>query len=129
MNTTKPNSDAPPIDAAFLTLLQLHRSGQALNDLGAAMREAIESAQTTGKPAVITFKVAFKPAGNGSGAVVVADDVKLKLPIPEKVTSFFYCDEHGNLHRNDPNQRELPLRTIQGGAPVDVETLKKASVN
>lgn len=125
----KPEPEAPPINSAFLTLLQQHRSGQALNDLADAMREAIEAAQLTGKPSFISLKIGFKPAGNGSGAVVVADDVKVKLPQAEKVTSFFYTDDDGNLHRNDPRQRELPLRTVQGGAAVDVDTLKKVSAN
>lgn len=132
MNTpNKPETDGegPAIDSAFLSLLQLHRRGEVLTDLSKAMREATEACQLLGKPAVITFKVAIKPAGNGSGAVVVADDIKVKLPMPDKVTSFFYCDEQGNLHRNDPNQRELPLRTIEGGAAVNVETLKKVSAN
>jgi hypothetical protein len=123
----KNRTDEPNIDSAFLTLLQLHRHGQALDDLSAAMRAATEAAHLHGKVAIITLKIAIKPAGNGSGAVVVADDIKVKLPEPAKTTSFFFCDEHGNLHRNDPRQKELPLRAIEGGAAVDVQSLKKVS--
>ena len=129
MKTPNTEQEALPIDSAFLSLLQLHRNGQALDDLSQAMREATEAAQLQGKVAVITLKIAIKPAGNGSGAIVVADDIKVKLPMPDKVTSFFFCDEAGNLHRNDPRQKELPLRSIEGGAPVDVQTLKKVQAN
>jgi hypothetical protein len=68
----------------------------------------------------------FKPAANGSNAVVVADKIKTTLPEPRPITSFFFSDDHGNLHRNDPNQKELSLREITGGAPVDVSTLRQA---
>lgn len=126
---TKPNTDSSPnIDSAFLQLLQLHRDGQVLNDLATAMREAIEASQLQGKPAGLTLKLVFKPAANGSNAVMVADKIKTTLPEPRPVTSFFFSDDHGNLHRNDPNQKELPLRTIQGGAPVDVTTLRQVAV-
>jgi hypothetical protein len=127
MNTPETDSDVmPAIDAAFLQLLQQHRSGQVLSDLSAAMRQATEAAQLQGKPAGITLKIVIKPAGNGSGAVVVADQITTKLPVPAAATSFFFADEHGNLLRNDPRQKELPLRAITGGQPVAVETLRTA---
>lgn len=127
---SKPNQNTaeaePGISPAFLQLLQLHREGQILNDLADAMRDAIEAAQLQGKPAGITLKMVFKPAANGSNAMVVADKIKTTLPEPRPVTSFFFSDEKGNLHRNDPNQRELALRPVSGGAPVDVDTLRQA---
>jgi hypothetical protein len=125
-NDDEVNQAEPAIDAAFLSLLQLHRGGQVLTDLSQAMREAIEAAQAQGKPAGITLKMVFKPAANGSNAVVVADKIKTTLPEPKPVTSFFFSDAHGNLHRNDPNQRELALRPISGGKAVDVTTLRQA---
>lgn len=122
MNEPKQN-DGPAIDSGFLTLLQNHRGGQALCDLSEGLRKAIQAAQLQGKPAGIVLKIAIKPAGQGCGAIIVADDIKVKLPENEKVTSFFYSDEAGNLHRNDPKQRELPLRTIEV-VSVDPATLK-----
>lgn len=125
---TETDQVSPAIDAAFTSLLTQHRGGQVLTDLSQAMRDAIEAAQLQNKPAGITLKMVFKPAANGSNAIVVADKIKTTLPEPKPVTSFFFSDANGNLHRNDPNQRELPLRTITGGKPVEVETLRRASV-
>lgn len=104
---------APAPDTAFLQLLQHHRSGNLLTDLSKAVREAVESSQLMGKPAGLTLKIAIKPAGNGSGAVVVVDKLTIKLPEAQPTSSFFYADEAGNLHRNDPNQKELPLRVVE----------------
>lgn len=103
----------PPPDSAFLNLLQHHRNGNLLSDLSKAIRECVEACENQGKVAGITLKIAIKPAGNGSGAVVVADKLAVKLPEPTPVTSFFFSDEAGNLHRNDPRQKELPLKVIK----------------
>jgi len=133
MNTQNKNQmqlDQPGIDSAFLTLLQHHRSGQILSDLSAAMREVTEAAQLQGKPAAITLKITVKPASNACGAVVVVDDIKTKLPTPEKKGSFFFSDDAGNLFRDDPRQKELPLlKTVDGGKSFDVVELKKVAAN
>ncbi len=131
MNTQTQNQTVEPgIDSAFLTLLQHHRSGQVLNDLSAAMREATEAAQLQGKKAVITLKINIEPAAKAAGAVVVTDDVKVKLPEPQTRGSFFFSDDRGNLFRDDPRQKELPLlKTVDGGKSFDVVELKKVAAN
>lgn len=123
-NDEETNEVEPAIDAAFLTLLQQHRMGHALNELSKAMREAIETSTRLDKPAGVTLKLAFKPAGNRSGAIVVVDDIKVTLPKEKPQSSMFFCDEAGNLFKNDPNQRELPLKAIIA-PPVDVTQLRK----
>jgi hypothetical protein len=119
---------APPPDSAFLNLLQYHRHGNLLTDLSKAVRECVEACQAQGKPAGLTLKIAVKPAGNGSGAVVVADKLAVKLPEETPVTSFFFSDDHGNLHRNDPRQKELPLQVVKS-APVEAMPLRRAAAN
>lgn len=114
------------VDAGFLPLLEQHLQGACLTEASKAMRAAITACQITGKPAGLTIKFGFKPAGNNSGAVVIASDVKAKLPELPKDTSFFYADEAGNLHRSDPRQRELPLSSVQAGAASALEHLRKA---
>lgn len=126
MKTQNQNQALPDVDSAFLTLLQHHRSGQVLSDLSAAMREATEAAQLQGRKAVIILKINIEPAAKSAGAVVVTDDVTLKLPVPEKRGSFFFADEAGNLLRDDPRQKELPLKTIAGGKDAEVVELRTA---
>ena len=117
----------PAIDTGFMHLLQHHLSGACLTELSKSLREVVEACQLTGKPAGLTLKVAIKPAGNQSGAVVIATDVKSKLPELPKATSFFYSDDKGNLMRNDPNQHELQLTTITSSAGVELEKMRRVN--
>jgi hypothetical protein len=122
----KTNEQAPAIDGAFLAMIQNHRRGEALSDLAEAMREVTEAAQLTGKGAVLTLKIKVKPASKG-GAMVVVDEIKMTLPKAEAEGSIFFADEAGNLLREDPNQKTLPLRSIEGGQAEITVPLKKVA--
>ena len=121
----KVNEELPPVDASFVNLLQQHRYGECLNELGQHMRNITDAAQLTGKPGLLTIKILFEPTK--SGAVEILDDIAVKMPKGEKEGTLFFIGEGGALMRNNPNQLEMPLRTIEGGAPVDVESLRKVS--
>jgi len=111
------------IDPSFSNLLQQHRLGGCLDELGQALRTVTDAALLTGNAGVITLKVMIDPTK--SGAVEIYDDIKITMPKAEKVGSLFFVGENGMLQRNNPNQLEMPLRSIQGGAaPVDVENLR-----
>lgn len=125
----QPLENEPGIDSGILSLLQHHRGGQILTDLSHAMRQATESAQLMGKKSAITLKINIDPAKNAAGAVVVTDDIKITLPKEEKKGSFFFSDDKGNLYRDDPRQKELPLRVIESAAVVEVSDLKKVGAN
>lgn len=128
MKTGQQTDEATPaIDSAILTVLQHHRCGTLLTDLSEGLREATEAARREGKQAVLTLKIILKPAGKVPGALTIQDDVKVTLPKPERVESIFFADENGALHRNDPRQKELPLKMVDGGRPMEVETLKVAA--
>lgn len=120
----EPNTQVvPDIDSAFLAMLQMIRGGQVISDLSHAMRQVTTACRREGKPGAITLTIAFAPAGR-SGALEFADDIKTKVPKSPKHSTLAFLDEDGALFRNDPNQQELPLRTIEGGAAVEVTTLK-----
>lgn len=127
MKTTNQSADAgPAVDGAFLAMMQNHRRGESLSDLAAALREVTEAVRHTGKPGSVTLKVKIRPAAKG-GAMVVEDEVKTTLPKSEIEGSIFFADDQGNLLREDPNQRTLPLRSIEGGAAENNEPLKKVA--
>ena len=87
----------PPIDGAFLAILQQHRRGLALSDLSAGLRAVAEAAQPTGRPGTLTAKVTVTPASKGaSGALVIEDDIIVKLPKADRQGSIFFSDEEGN---------------------------------
>lgn len=118
-------SEEITVDPAFLDLLRQHRFGECLNELGQAMRNIVDAAQLTGKPGGITLKIIFDPTK--SGAVEIMDDIAVKMPKAEKVGSLFFVGENGQLVRNNPNQLEMPLRTIEGGVTVDADSLRKVN--
>ncbi len=113
------------IDPSFTNLLQQHRQGGCLDELGQAMRDVIDAAQLTGNPGVITLKVMIDPTK--SRAIEIYDDIKVTMPKAEKEGSMFFVGEGGALVRNNPNQLEMPLRSIEGGAVVDVNSLRQVS--
>ena len=120
----KPSVDEPNhIDPSFTNLLQQHRMGGCLDDLGQKLRDVTDAAQLTGSPGMITLKLMIAPTK--SGAVEIYDEIVTKMPKAEKVGSLFFVGEGGVLTRHNPNQLEMPLRSIEGGKPVDVETLRK----
>lgn len=121
---TKPVEESH-IDSSFTNLLQQHRQGGCLDELGQALRDVTDAAQLTGNPGVIILKVMIDPTK--SGAVEIYDDIKVTMPKAEKVGSLFFVGEGGALVRSNPNQLEMPLRSIEGGAVVDVNNLRQVS--
>ncbi len=114
------------IDPSFSNLLQQHRQGGCLDELGQALRDVTDAALLTGNPGVITLKIMIDPTK--SGAVECYDDITIKMPKSEKVGSLFFVGQDGKLQRNNPAQLEMPLRSIQGGvATVDVENLRQVT--
>jgi hypothetical protein len=125
MNTKTTNPEAMPIETAFLQLMQKHRAGDCLHELGVGLRELTKAVQLNGKGGTITLKISVKPASNIKGAVSVSDDITVKAPKLEKGGSLFYADSDGALHRDDPNQKLLELRTVSGGQHDGAVELKK----
>ena len=100
-----------PVDNSFVTLLQQHRGGEVLNELGQALRTVTDATQLTGKPGGIILKISIDPTS--SAAVQILDDIKVVMPKAEKVGSLFFIGEGGALLRNNPNQLEMTLRTVE----------------
>lgn len=125
----KNNGEAPAIDGAFLAMLQNHRRGEVLSDLAEGLRDVTDAVRETGKGGKLILEIKIRPAAKG-GAMVVEDVVKTSLPKTEAEGSIFFADSDGNLLREDPNQKTLPLREIQGGAAEHTEPLRTvASLN
>lgn len=127
MNQPTQDQAAPATDSRFFGMMQVHRHGEMQNDLSAALRDITQAAQLMGKPATLTLKITVKPAAQIKGAVLIEDDISVKLPKQEKENSIFYSDADGNLLREDPKQMKLALRVIEAPAVSEqgAETLRK----
>lgn len=108
---------AQQVSVAFLTLLQQHRGGVALSDLSDKLKEVTQAVFEQGKPGTITLKLTVSPAAKTAGAMVVRDDISIKVPKAEQATSIFFADkESWQLLRDNPNQMALSLKTVDGMA-------------
>lgn len=103
--------DGPAPSNAFLQVMQTHDGGEVCNELADAMREATAAVVLSGKASTIELRVKFTPAAKGAFGVVFSKP-KVKKSEPERGSSIWFSDEAGNLHRNDPRQKELPLKTV-----------------
>lgn len=108
----EPNT-TPNIDSAFLNTLQMMRGGAVISDLSEALRKVTTAVRAEAKPGVLTLTLTFKPSGGG--ALNYVEEITTKLPKSAKQSTLAFVTEDGALQRNDPNQQELPLRTVQGG--------------
>lgn len=126
MNTKKTNAESqPPIDGNFINFLQNHRRGEIISDLSSKVRELVDAVTRLGKGGTMMLKISVKPASKG-GALVIEDEIKVAPPKEEVEGSIFFADKDGNLLREDPNQRMLPLKSIKGGVPEEEQQLRRA---
>lgn len=93
----------------FSELLFSQRRGLFHEEATEKLNALVRAVQETGKGGTLTIAVAIKPAGRNAALVIVRDEVKAKLPEPEKGDGLYYVDRHGNLVRDDPNQPGLPF--------------------
>jgi len=107
----KNEEQGPAPSNAFMQVLQTHDGGDVCNELADAMREATAAVVLSGKASTIELKVKFTPAAKGAFGVVFSKP-KVRKSEPERGSSIWFSDEQGNLMRNDPRQKELPLRTV-----------------
>lgn len=98
----------PEFGHPFVTLLSHLREGAFFDDAAAAIDEATEAAQRTGKPSKVTLELVFKPMKARDDALFITEVIKTKLPIPESADTLVYVTDSGGLSRYDPRQPSLP---------------------
>lgn len=99
----------------FAQLLMNHAKGRAHDKASAKLNEAVEAVKRTGKGGEVSVKFSIHPVKNNDQVVRIESHVGSKVP-EEAVTSIWYADDGGTLHRNDPNQDELPYTTTASDA-------------
>ncbi|ORV82860.1 hypothetical protein AWC11_23155 [Mycobacterium interjectum] len=106
--------EKPDEATEFAAVLLTHAKGRAHDEATRKLREAVESVQRTGKAASVSVKLDIKPVDKIPNAFRISDTVTAKIPEDPR-TSMWFGDDHGGLHRNDPNQSELPYDTPADG--------------
>ena len=106
----------------FAAWLQEQSQGRTHSELSDALHDLIARVQDTGKKGTLTLSVHVETMKGDNTALVISDEIKLKLPEHDRKASLFFVDANGNPTRNDPRQIALPLREVS--APTDPSEAK-----
>jgi hypothetical protein len=85
-------------------------NGQFLHEATKAFNDVMEGVNETGKAGKIKITIDVRPTGKNTVSVVAAVDEK--IPEHTRPVTTFYVDKQGQLTRRDPNQPDLPLRSV-----------------
>lgn len=98
----------PPL-RPFSDWITDHARGTVNDDLTAALAQVAEAVSHQGAAGEVTLKVRVEPAGPGGRTVATRCTVTAKPPTPAPEVSIFYVGPSGELIRDDPYNRPLPL--------------------
>lgn len=92
----------------FVDTLTDLRNGDLQQDLTDALKEVVGRVLETGKAGKLVLTIKVRKASKGAGtSLVLVDDVKTTLPVPERGESVLFATEDLTLQRNDPRQPRL----------------------
>ncbi len=101
----------------FADWMAEQRNGALHTELSQGLNDLVDAVNGVGRSGTLTLVVKVQPASkHGEGSVLVADDVKVKLP-QERGEALYFVDADANLSRQNPAQPSLPLREVPRTAP------------
>lgn len=107
----------------FADWLALQRKGTLAAELAESLADLNRAVVETGKAGSVTLVINVKSNGDDT-SVTITDDVKTKVPTPDRGKSIFFVDEHGNAERSQqvlvPDQPRLTA--VPGASVADAET-------
>ena len=78
-------------------------------------RKAVEAVRRVGKSATVSLDIFIEPTGGN--AIGFACEVTQKLPKEPPYKGVFFYDNENNLFRNNPQQPEMALKTVESAEP------------
>lgn len=96
----------------FLETVRQLRSGKTQDELSQAVNELVNDCRNTGKAGELVLKIKINPDKGGNGQYFLSDEVIVKKPKYDRSKTLMFGTPEGNLQRTDPNQGELPLRSV-----------------
>lgn len=99
----------------FADFLREQSRGHTHDELSEALHDLVRRVGDTGKAGALVLTINVKPMkGADNGALLITDQIKLKLPEHDRKASVFFSNE-GNLQREDPHQPTFEgLRDVGG---------------
>lgn len=114
-------TETVPASNAFTQMLAQIRGGAPLTDLTVAMQECVAASKDHQKPSKMVYTIKFEPKGT---AMIVTDAVEVKLPKEDRLGSVFFPTELNTLTRDNPEQRQLDLKTVEADKPTELVQVK-----
>lgn len=99
----------------FADVLRELGGGDTYDELTARLAEVVEAVTNTRKMGTLSITLKVKP--NGDNGVMVADEIKSKVPEAARGDTVFFVTSGGALVRQDPRQPDLPLRRVDAAVP------------
>lgn len=91
----------------FADWLREQSKGATHDELSQALHDLTARVIDTEKKGTLVLSITVQPLKGQVDALVVSDEIRLKLPEHDRKASLFYPDRQGNLTRSDPNQLEF----------------------
>ncbi len=93
------------------------RAGTVADDLSEKLTELVAAVKEAGKTGTLTFRLKVAPASPGDVTkLLITDSIAVSKPEKVKPATLFFPSEDNALLRDDPNQRELNLRSVPAAA-------------
>lgn len=108
-------------DETFVEWLAQHRNGGLVLELEEAWRALNRGVQEHHKVGNVVLKLTVKPTDVQSG-VHMHDEVKGVIPQATRQAAFYFVDDEGGLHRNDPRQMAFGDLRVVAEPPAPRET-------
>lgn len=112
------------VSNSFDRTLREMRNGQCVEELSEQLAGLVAAVRLTGRGGSLTFKLTVKPASRGETvALMLTDDVNVKMPKAERPSNIFFANENNLLQRSDPRQKELELRSVTSPAVAELRSV------
>lgn len=98
-----------------IALLQRLGNGEVLDSLHDQIVELERAVSATGKKGSIQLKITIEP--NGGRKRAIASDIKVTIPKEPSQVTYFFATDQCQFVEQDPDQRMLPLNTVQMTTP------------
>lgn len=120
---TDTSADDDQVVRPFADWLREQAGGKSHDELSDALFDLVQRVRDTGKKGSVQYTISIGPMKGDKDVLVIADEIKLRLPEHDRKASLFYTDKTGNLTRSDPNQLAFEsLREVEGGQVVNTTT-------
>ncbi|WP_310962107.1 hypothetical protein [Nocardioides terrisoli] len=104
----------------FADWLREQSHGKTHDEMGDALYDLVSRVRDTGKKGTVSLTISVSLLDKDpEGPLLIADEIKLRLPEHDRKPSIFYADKDGNLTRTDPGQ--LSFESLREVPPPNVD--------